>query len=107
MGACVSTPAIPIKVRKKFPGRPRKYHGKNSSSVPKRNSDAGARVTDIAVSEFVHKTTTCRRSECSSSKFHVTQLEWHHSQIDSNGMQSLCVYFEPYYMFMIDRKFFL
>jgi len=86
MGACVSTPAIPIKMRKKFPGRPRKYHGKNSKSASKINSDAGSLVTDIAVSEFVHKTTTCRRSECSNSKVHVTQMQWHHSQIDANGM---------------------
>ncbi|KAM3286495.1 hypothetical protein P3S67_025294 [Capsicum chacoense] len=84
MGACVSTPAIPIKMRKKFPGRPRKYHGKHSKSVTKLNGDSGARVTDIAVSEFVHKTTTCRRSECSNSKVHVTQMQWHHSQIDAN-----------------------
>ncbi|MCD7447318.1 hypothetical protein HAX54_027181 [Datura stramonium] len=48
------------------------------------SNDAGARVTDIAVSEFVHKTTTCRRSEGSSSKVHVTQMQWHHTQIDAN-----------------------
>lgn len=86
MGACVSTPAIPIKMRRKLPGRPRKYHGKNSKSASKINGDAGSMVTDIAVSEFVHKTTTCRRSECSNSKVHVTQMQWHHSQIDANGM---------------------
>ncbi|OIT34132.1 PREDICTED: protein ENHANCED DISEASE RESISTANCE 2-like isoform X1 [Nicotiana attenuata] len=102
MGACVSTPEIPIKMRKKFPGRPRKYHGKNSSSIPKRNSDAGARVTDIAVSEFVHKTTTCRRSECSSSKFHVTQLEWHHSQIDANVLCQEDAWFDTVSIFESD-----
>ncbi|KAK4367571.1 hypothetical protein RND71_011363 [Anisodus tanguticus] len=101
MGACVSTPAIPIKMRKKFPGRPRKYHGKNSKSVPKINSD-GARVTDIAISEFVHKTTTCRRSECSSSKVHVTQLQWSHSQIDANVLCQEDAWFDTVSIFESD-----
>ncbi|KAJ8546037.1 hypothetical protein K7X08_018620 [Anisodus acutangulus] len=101
MGACVSTPAIPIKMRKKFPGRPRKYHGKNSKSVQKINSD-GARVTDIAVSEFVHKTTTCRRSECSSSKIHVTQLQWSHSQIDANVLCQEDAWFDTVSIFESD-----
>ncbi|XP_060194394.1 uncharacterized protein LOC132623628 [Lycium barbarum] len=101
MGACVSTPAIPIKMRKRFPGRPRKYHGKNSKSVPKINSD-GARVTDIAVSEFVHKTTTCRRSECSSSKVKVTQLQWSHSQIDANVLCQDDAWFDTVSIFESD-----
>ncbi|KAK4346620.1 hypothetical protein RND71_032959 [Anisodus tanguticus] len=101
MGACVSTPAIPIKMRKKFPGRPRKYHGKNSKSVQKINSD-GARVTDIAVSEFVHKTTTCRSSECSSSKVHVTQLQWSHSQIDANVLCQEDAWFDTVSIFESD-----
>ncbi|XP_016471392.2 uncharacterized protein LOC107793531 [Nicotiana tabacum] len=86
MGGCVSTPANTIRVRKKHHHRHRKYHRKNSNSglvgTRKRNSDA--RVTDIAVSEFVHTTTTSGRSEVSSSTFHLTQLQWQHSQIDAN-----------------------
>ncbi|KAF8389774.1 hypothetical protein HHK36_024293 [Tetracentron sinense] len=67
---------------------------KVSTSVPdapmKRISDAGNRVTDFTVSEFVHMdfdkgaTTTCRRSEVSNLTFHLTQLQWHHNQIDAN-----------------------
>ncbi|KAL3378691.1 hypothetical protein AABB24_004557 [Solanum stoloniferum] len=102
MGACVSTPAIPIKMRKKFPGRPRKYHGKNSKSASKINSDAGSLVTDIAVSEFVHKTTTCRRSECSNSKVHVTQMQWHHSQIDANVLCQEDAWFDTVSIFESD-----
>ncbi|CAK9162952.1 unnamed protein product [Ilex paraguariensis] len=88
MGACVSTPSNGIKSRRKHRHRSRKYQGKLSHSMPdgtrKRNSDAGACMTDFAVSEFVHTTTTCRRSEVSNSTFHLTQVQWHHSQIDAN-----------------------
>ena len=52
----------------------------------------GTNITDYAVSEFVQMefeesetTTTCRRSELSNSKYHLTQLQWHRSQCDSNG----------------------
>ncbi|XP_073310904.1 uncharacterized protein [Primulina huaijiensis] len=60
----------------------------------KRASDAGARVTDFALSEFVHTTTTCRRSEVSNSTFHLTQLQWHHSQIDANGVSQEDAWFD-------------
>ncbi|CAN4079412.1 unnamed protein product [Withania somnifera] len=102
MGGCVSTPAIPMKMRKKFPGHPRKFHGKNSKSVMKINSDAGGRVTDIAVSEFVQRTTTCRRSECSNSKVHVTQMQWHHSQIDANVLSQEDAWFDTVSIFESD-----
>ncbi|KAL3525901.1 hypothetical protein ACH5RR_014273 [Cinchona calisaya] len=86
MGACLSTPSNPIKARKKPHHRSRKHQGKLSNNVAygtrKRNSDA--RVADISLSELVHTTTTCRRSEVSNATFHLTQLQWHHSQIDAN-----------------------
>lgn len=94
MGSCVSTQSNRINSRRKphFPSG--KYLRKIVTSVPnrtkKRNRDAGARVTDFAMSEFVHMnfergaTTTCRRSEVSNSTFHLTQLQWLHSQIDAN-----------------------
>ncbi|XP_059670383.1 uncharacterized protein LOC132315945 [Cornus florida] len=88
MGACTSTPSKPIKLRRKYHVRFRKYHGKLSNFVHhgarKKNSDAETRVTDFAVSEFLHTTTTCKRSDVSNSTFHLTQLEWHHSEIDAN-----------------------
>ncbi|PIN14821.1 hypothetical protein CDL12_12545 [Handroanthus impetiginosus] len=90
MGACVSsqsiatTPTKPVKVRRKHRGRFKKRHLNSvADGNRKRNSDAGARVTDF---EFVHTTTTCRRSGVSNSTFHVTQLQWHHSQIEANGI---------------------
>lgn len=90
MGACVSASSRNIPSQKKH----QKCHGKISNSIPKfakkRNSYEGNRVRDYAVSKFVHMdfengaTTTCRRSEVSNSTFHLTQLQWHHSQYDAN-----------------------
>lgn len=92
----MSTPPKKIKVRKRHFRRTCKRQGKISSFAPtktkKKNSGAGTLVTDYAISEFVRmdfetgETTTCRRSEVSNSTFHLTQLQWHHSQIDANGM---------------------
>ncbi|CAL8161249.1 unnamed protein product [Prunus armeniaca] len=63
---------------------------KRNTSFKKINSDAGACLSDYAVNEFVHvvfkngATTTHRRSKVSNSTFHLTQLQWHHSQYDLN-----------------------
>ncbi|XP_068334208.1 uncharacterized protein [Pyrus communis] len=93
MGGCVSTPSRTIKSRKKHRQRVNKRHGKitcsASDGTKKRNSDAGARVTDYSVSEFVladfenGATTTHRRSKVSNSTFQLTQMQWHR-QYDSN-----------------------
>ncbi|KAL0431761.1 UNVERIFIED_CONTAM: protein ENHANCED DISEASE RESISTANCE 2-like [Sesamum radiatum] len=92
MGACVSSPAMAIKppktikVRRKR-GHSRKRHLNSASEGNRRKSgDIGGQVTDFAVSEFVHTTTTCRRSAVSNSTYHLTQLQWHHSQIEANGI---------------------
>lgn len=97
MGGCVSTPSKTIKSQKKS-RRGSKRHGKiacsASNGTKKRNSDGGARVADYSVSEFVHMgfengaTATCRRSKVSNSKFHLTELQWHHSQSNANGLCS-------------------
>lgn len=105
MGGCVSTPATTIRARKKHHRRHRKYHRKNSNSgiigTRKRNSDA--RVTDIAVSEFVHTTTTtCRTSEVSNSTFHLTQLQWQHNQIDGNVVCQEEAWFDSHSIFESD-----
>ncbi|KAL6287817.1 hypothetical protein ACE6H2_012207 [Prunus campanulata] len=101
MGGCMSTPSKTIKSRKKHCQRVIKRHRKAACSASdgtkKRNtsfkkiySDAGARVSDYSVSEFVHvdfengATTTHRRSKVSNSTFHLTQLQWNHSQYDAN-----------------------
>ncbi|KAF5945408.1 hypothetical protein HYC85_015636 [Camellia sinensis] len=96
MGGCASKPSRKIKTHKKYLKRYRRCGRKISTAVPiapmERLSDAGNSLEDFAVSEFVRvdfekgATTTCRRSEVSNLTFHLTQLQWNHSQIDSNGI---------------------
>ncbi|MBA0587004.1 hypothetical protein Gorai_000141 [Gossypium raimondii] len=95
MGSCASLPAKRIVAQRRHRRRSRKSHRKVSSALTdgpmKRNSNA--RVTDIAVSGYMHKdfekgaTLTRRISEVSNSTYHVTQMQWHRSQFDakSNG----------------------
>ncbi|KAL8160971.1 hypothetical protein V2J09_012460 [Rumex salicifolius] len=92
MGGCYSRPSTQIKERKRHPHRPSRLRKKASKLIHhgavKQNSQVGNGVTEIAVNEFVHmdfekgETTTCRRSEVANSAFHLTQLQWHHSQPD-------------------------
>ncbi|KAL3636582.1 hypothetical protein CASFOL_018881 [Castilleja foliolosa] len=90
MGACVSSPYIAtkpsfktIKIRRKRIGRSKKRLNLAADGNKKRSSDSGL-ITDFAVGEFVHATTTtCRLSAVSNSTFHLTQTQW---QLDSNGI---------------------
>ncbi|XP_022776809.1 uncharacterized protein LOC111318301 isoform X2 [Durio zibethinus] len=106
MGGCVSvySEKAQSKPHKRHFGRFRKHHGKIATSISdvcmKRMSDAGSHITDFAVSEFVHldfekgASTTCKRSEMSNMTFHLTQLQWNHSQIDANGRCQEEVWFD-------------
>lgn len=95
MGNCVSTtPPSKAKTHKKRFHQFGKRRVKISSSHDgnkKANSDAG-HVTDFSVSQFVHmdfeksKTSTSRRSGPSNSAYHLTQMQWHLSQVDSDGV---------------------
>ncbi|XP_077223869.1 DUF1336 family protein (DUF1336) [Tasmannia lanceolata] len=93
MGGCVSTSNRKPKLRRKHLHKSSKRHGRISASGPDaakaRNSDTGNHVRDFSVSEFVQldfekAATTHKRSEVSNLTFHLTQLQWHHSQIDTN-----------------------
>ncbi|EOY01817.1 Uncharacterized protein TCM_011625 isoform 3 [Theobroma cacao] len=106
MGSCISVHSENTRSKpyKRHFGRSRKRHGKIAASIPdgpmKRLSDAGSRMRDFAVSEYVHldfekgATTTCKRSEMSNKTFHLTQLQWNHSQIDANGRCQEEVWFD-------------
>ncbi|MBA0563364.1 hypothetical protein Golob_008345 [Gossypium lobatum] len=103
MGGCVSVHSEKAsRPHKGRFGRFCKNRGKIATSIPdecmKRMSDAGSHVTDIAVSEYVQKgastTCNCKRSELTNVAFHLTQLQWNHSQIDANGRCQEEVWFD-------------
>lgn len=98
MGGCMSVPSNAMKAPKRLHRRIVKRRRRISNLPPndmkKGNSNVGGgQVTDYSVSEeFVQMdfengatTTTCRRSQVSNSAFHLTQLEWHCSQYDSDA----------------------
>lgn len=94
MGGCVSTNNERIRTTRKHMRKSSKSSGKSSTCIAdapiQRLSDAG--ISDFALREFVRldfekgAATTCKRSEVSNKTFHLTQLQWNHSQIDANGM---------------------
>lgn len=93
MGGCVSVSSRRRNLRKKYILRSRKCRRRISASVPDapiRKSDTGSRLTDFTVGEFMHldfeKAGAGRRSEVSNLMFHLSQLQWHHSQLDTNGI---------------------
>lgn len=102
MGGCVSTNNERIRTTRKHMRKSSKSSGKSSTCIAdspiQRLSDAG--ISDFALREFVHldfekgAATTCKRSEVSNKTFHLTQLQWNHSQIDANGICQEEVWFD-------------
>lgn len=91
MGGCASVPNRGPTSRKNYSRRSRKRHGKISAPIPdapkSQISGSGNSMSDFSLSEFVHLETagaTRRKSEVSNVTFHVTQMQWHHSQMDAN-----------------------
>lgn len=100
MGGCVSSTSKHViaagknRSKKLSPGK--KWHRKIVSSIVhvpiRRRSSAGNRVSDVSASGFVHldldagpTDTANKRHDVSNLKFHLTQLQWNHGQIDENG----------------------
>ncbi|KHN37440.1 hypothetical protein glysoja_042300 [Glycine soja] len=94
MGSCASNPNRKSSGQKRRKQKSGKRRGNIPTALPdlplERVSNAGSRVGDFSLSDFVHldfengASAPCRRSEVSNMKFHLTQYH-SHSQIDANG----------------------
>ncbi|XP_017698365.2 uncharacterized protein LOC103707405 isoform X2 [Phoenix dactylifera] len=88
MGACISKSGS--RHRPRYPPRSKKCHGRivtSAPDAPKSQIGDGNCLTDFALSEFVHvetDSTAHRKSEASNLTLHLTQVQWHHSQVDDN-----------------------
>lgn len=91
MGGCVSTHNRKIKSRRKHCLRPKSKKGRgrisSSANTPKKAIANAGNLGDFSSCEVVHLDfqTGARRSEVSNLTIHLTQLQWHHSQIDGDG----------------------
>ncbi|KDP27187.1 hypothetical protein JCGZ_19886 [Jatropha curcas] len=95
MGGCYSTPPKKIEVHKKKhhhrSGKRRVKIFRSHDGSKKRNGDTG-RVTDFALSQFVHmdfddgQTPSIVKSSALNSAYHLTQMQWHLSQVNSDGV---------------------
>ncbi|XP_020100624.1 uncharacterized protein LOC109718683 isoform X2 [Ananas comosus] len=93
MGACVSKSNGKYRAQK-LPVKSRKCHKKKISSAV---CDANKTQRDFSLSEFVHvetNATTRRKTEVSNLTFHLTQMQWHHSQMDAHGLCQEDVWFD-------------
>ncbi|KAG4403185.1 hypothetical protein GLYMA_01G053600v4 [Glycine max] len=94
MGSCASNPNRKSSCQKRRKQKSGKRRGNIPTALPdlplERVSNAGSRVGDFSLSDFVHldfengASAPCRRSEVSNMKFHLTQYH-SHSQIDANA----------------------
>ncbi|KAI4965046.1 hypothetical protein ZWY2020_057584 [Hordeum vulgare] len=89
MGSCASKSALEHRrVERYYTTRMgRRGRGNPRSMMPDepkpRIMDARGRTTDFSMSEIVHVESV--RNPAQSKTFHLTQMEWHHSEQDSNG----------------------
>lgn len=103
MGTCSSTLPRNYKSQSIILHHPKKAGGKLWKIVRNRRRKG---KSDASVSDFLQTTTTCRRSEVSSSTYHLTQFQWRHKQNDGSGIffVQILVFFFKKILYKNDKK---
>ncbi|KAG8062963.1 hypothetical protein GUJ93_ZPchr0003g17733 [Zizania palustris] len=93
MGSCASKAVIEQRAPSRhYTRKARRARAAHSRSImpeapnKSRLNDSRGHTTDFSLSEIVHFETASNHGKSEHSKtFHLTQMQWHHSQRDSNG----------------------
>ncbi|XP_006664887.2 uncharacterized protein LOC102708955 [Oryza brachyantha] len=91
MGSCASKSVIEQRpLARHYARKGRRARTSSRSIMPEapksRLNDSRGHMTDFSMSEVVHFETSSNHGKSEHSKtFHLTQMQWHHSQRDSNG----------------------
>uniref|UniRef100_A0A804LM10 DUF1336 domain containing protein expressed n=1 Tax=Zea mays TaxID=4577 RepID=A0A804LM10_MAIZE len=99
MGSCTSKSALDHRRPARYYTRGRRVHSRRSimpeAPQSQQLGDASrGRMTGFSMSEIVHVETANRGKSEHSKTFHLTQMEWHHSQRDSKGCSNEDAWFD-------------
>ncbi|KAL6598195.1 hypothetical protein ACP70R_046360 [Stipagrostis hirtigluma subsp. patula] len=96
MGSCTSKAVLEQRrpARHHTRGRKGRSRPRTVPEAPKSLSDPRGRMTGFSVSEIVHYETANHGKAEHSKTFHLTQMQWHHSQRDCNGCSNEDAWFD-------------
>ncbi|OEL19754.1 hypothetical protein BAE44_0019224 [Dichanthelium oligosanthes] len=99
MGSCTSRSALEHRRPARYYTRGRRVRSRSRSIMPEapqsqQLSDSRGRMTGFSMSEIVHVETANRGKSEHSKTFHLTQMQWHHSQRDGKGCSNEDAWFD-------------
>ncbi|KAF8698829.1 hypothetical protein HU200_035088 [Digitaria exilis] len=99
MGSCTSKAALEHRRPARYYTRGRRVRSRSRSIMPEapqsqQLSDSRGRMTGFSMSEIVHVEMANRGKSEHSKTFHLTQMQWHHSQRDSKGCSNEDAWFD-------------
>ncbi|CAN6300477.1 unnamed protein product [Urochloa humidicola] len=99
MGSCTSKAALEHRRPARYYTRGRRVRSRSRSIMPEapqsqQLSDSRGRMTGFSMSEIVHVETANRGKSEHSKTYHLTQMQWHHSQRDSKGCSNEDAWFD-------------
>ncbi|PUZ40575.1 hypothetical protein GQ55_9G435200 [Panicum hallii var. hallii] len=99
MGSCTSKAALEHRRPARYYTRGRRVRSHSRSIMPEapqsqQLSDSRGRMTGFSMSEIVHVETANRGKSELSKTFHLTQMQWHHSQRDDKGCSNEDAWFD-------------